>query len=104
MGAFFHRWRRILIVVVVVAIVATLALAASFLTLPVRESDKVEAARQLVAWIAENHSISGLGEYPDAKRMRQTKRFFVFCAFAPPELALSFFRSRTWSSYEQSAG
>ena len=89
MGAFFHRWRWILIVVVVVAIVATLAVAGSFLTSPVRQSDKSEAARQLVAWIAENHSVSGLDEYPDAKRMRQTKRFFVFCDFAPPEFALS---------------
>ena len=89
MGAFFPRWRWILIVVVVVAIVATVALAASFLTLPVRESDKVEAARQLVAWIVENHSVSGLAEYPDAKRMRQTKRLFVFCDFVPPELSLT---------------
>ena len=85
--AWLCRWRRVLLVV---ALVWLLAIATNFVTLPLRDSDKTEAAQNLIAWIVEGRSVPGFGEkYPDAQWMPKKKRFFVICDFIPPEVSLS---------------
>jgi hypothetical protein len=72
------------------ALVVVLAFASIFVTLPLRDSDKADAARELVAWIVEGRDVPGFGEaYPDAQWMPKRKRFFVICDFIPPEVSLS---------------
>jgi len=66
------------------------AFSANFLALPLRDSDKADAARSLVAWIVEGRSVPGFREtYPDARWMPGEKRFFVICDFLPPEMSVS---------------
>ncbi len=86
-GARLRRWRWILLAV---GLVILLAGASFFVTLPLRGSDKADAARDLVAWIVEGRSLPGFGDaYPDAEWMPERKRFFVICEFIPPEVSLS---------------
>ena len=87
LGARVRRWRWILTVAVALAV---LIVASFFVTLPLREGDKTDAARSLVAWIVEARSVPGFGEaYPDAQWMPKRKRFFVVCDFLPAGVALS---------------
>jgi len=82
-----RRWRWPLLAAgaVVLAVVGV-----SFLSLPLRDSDKVEAAQGLVAWIVEGRPVPGFGEeYRGAQWMPERKRFFVICGFLPAEVPLS---------------
>ena len=82
-----RRWRWILLIV---PFVFLLIIAANYAALPLRDSDKGEAARILVAWIVEGRSVPGFREpYPDAQWMPKRKRFFVVCDFIPAEVSLS---------------
>jgi hypothetical protein len=81
------RWRWLLLGAALVILVAA---GVSFVTLPLQDSDKAEAAEALVAWIVEGRSVPGFGEpYPDAQHMPACKRFFVICDFVPAEVPLS---------------
>jgi len=82
---FTRRWQWILLGA---ALAALLAIGAAFLPVSVRESDKTDAARYLVAWIVEGRSVPGSG-IPNARWLRHTERFFVQCDFLPPEISLS---------------
>jgi len=58
--------------------------------LEVRDSDDSEAARSIVAWIVESRRIPGFwGTYPDARWMRDQRRFFVVSEFLPQSVVLS---------------
>jgi hypothetical protein len=82
-----NRWRWALFATVVIIF---LGFVTFFLSLPLREIDKTQAARILVAWIVEGRSVPGFGEkYPDARHMPEMKRFFITCDFLPPEVPLS---------------
>jgi len=85
------RYRlRTLLIVVGLSPIALAALAPSFLTLPLRDSDKVDAARSLVAWFLENRPIPGSNaEFGDAKWMRDNKSFLVVCDFVPAGTRIS---------------
>jgi hypothetical protein len=84
------RLRRCRWIVLAGAAVLLLAVASTLARLPLHESDKVEAARCLVAWIVEGKSIPGYWDaYPDAQWMLQQKRFFLLCDFVAPEVSLS---------------
>jgi hypothetical protein len=75
--AWLHRWRWLLLAA---AILLLLAGASAFVTLPLRDGDKAQAARDLVAWIIDGRSVPGLDEnYPDAQSMPTRKQFFVIC-------------------------
>ena len=88
LGARFRRWRWRLLAAV--AVVVLLAIASFFVTLPLREADKENAARDLVAWIVVGRSVPGFGEsYPDAKHMPKMQRFFVVCDFLPAGVSVS---------------
>lgn len=80
------EWLLLLGVVLILA-----AFAASFASLPMRESDKTKAAKTLVAWIVQGKRIHGFEEaYPDAELMQsRRRRFLVTCDFAPSEVRLS---------------
>ncbi len=84
-----YRLRTLLIGVTLIGI-ALACSSVSFLTLPLRETDKTEAARHLVTWIVDSKPIPGFGElYPDNKWMPGQKRFFVICDFVPADVKLS---------------
>jgi hypothetical protein len=85
-GALLRRRSWLLLVVVF----AALLVGSFFVPLPVREADKADAARNLVAWIVEGRSVPGFGEsYPDARWMPKKKRIFVVCDFLPAGVSLS---------------
>jgi len=87
LGTRLRRWHWVL---VVTAAFAALVIASFFVPLPLREADKIDAARSLVAWIVESRSVPGFGEpYPDARWMTRGKRFFVACDFVPAGVSLS---------------
>jgi hypothetical protein len=74
----------------VAGVFTVLIIASLFATLPLRESDKTEAARNLVAWIVAGRTVPGFAEpYPDAQSMPKRKRFFVVCDFLPAGVSLS---------------
>src|SRR5262245_38385567 len=82
-----YRWRWFLLAA---AVLLLLAIASTFVTLPLRDSDKAKAAQNLVAWIVEGRSVPGFGEeYPDAQWMPEKKKFFVICDFLPADVLLS---------------
>src|SRR5258708_9966356 len=86
-GARSRRWRWYLLAAVVIVL---LVIASFFVTLPLRETDKTDAARSLVVWIVEGRLVPGFGEnYPDAQHMPKRKRFFVVCDFLPAGVAVS---------------
>jgi hypothetical protein len=71
-------------------VLLVVAMTSLVVPLPLRESDKAEAARDLVAWIVEGRPVPGFGEpYPDAQWMPRMKRFFVVCDFLPAGVSLS---------------
>ena len=81
---------RTLLIVMTIGPVVLAVLSANFLALPLRESDKVEAARQLVAWIVEEQTVPGFDEeYPDAKHVRNKTLFLLCCDFLPLDARLS---------------
>jgi hypothetical protein len=83
----FQRWRWAL---GAAALMALLAVGAALLPLPLRASDKAQAARDLVAWVVEGRQVPGFGEpYPDAQWMPDQERFFVVCDFVPSDVPLS---------------
>jgi len=87
LGARLRRWLWMLLGAVAFAL---LIVASFFVTLPLRDADKTDAARTLVAWIVEARAVPGFGEaYPDAQWMPKKKRFFVVCDFVPAEVSLS---------------
>jgi hypothetical protein len=63
-----------------------------FRSLPIRDSDKLDAARKLVALVVEGRAVPG---FEDAQHdaedyyRSKTKRFFITCEFIPPEVSLS---------------
>jgi len=72
------------------ALIILLAAGTSFLPLPLRDSDKAQAAEALVAWIVNGQSLPGFAEeYPDAQHMPKQKRFFIICDFVPSDVLLS---------------
>lgn len=82
-----YCWRRLLLSGTLVTL---LAIATIFVNLPLRDSDKTDVARDLVAWLVAGRSVPGFGEaYADAQSMPRQKRFFVICDFIPPEVSLS---------------
>lgn len=84
--ACLRRWRWALLTT---GIVILLAVASFYGTLPLRDSDKANATRHLVAWIVKARPVPGFGEvYPDSQWMPNTKRFFVICDLIPPEVSL----------------
>lgn len=85
-GRLLCRWRWLL-----PAGAFAMLLVGSFLVpLPIREADKADAARKLVAWIVEGRSVPGVREtYPDAQWMPKQNRFFVVCDFLPAGVSLS---------------
>jgi hypothetical protein len=85
------RYRlRTLIYAMLILQIAIAALSVNFLTLPLRESDKAEAASVLVAWIVEGRPVPGFVEmYPDAKWMPSKERIFVVCEFLPSSTFVS---------------
>jgi hypothetical protein len=86
-GGKCRRWRWYLLAAVVIVL---LIVASIFVTLPLRETDKMNVARNLVAWIVEGRSLSGFGEdYPDAQHMPKMKRFFVVCNYFPVGASVS---------------
>ncbi len=55
----------------------------------IRQTDKVEAVRQLVSWVVDNKPVAGFDEaYFDSKWMKDSKRFFLVCEFISPEISL----------------
>ena len=85
------RYRlRTLLILMAVGPIPLAALSANFLTLPLRESDKIDATRHLVAWIVENRPMPGFGEsYPDLKWKRYTEHFLVTCDYLSPDARVS---------------
>ncbi len=53
------------------------------------QQDKIEAARTIVAWIVEDKTVPGIGQYPDAKLMKNEKNFYLICEFLPQDVILS---------------
>jgi len=75
--------RRILLLV---GGAAAPVLAVAFLlpTCPLTDEDKIQAARDVVAWIAENKHLPGSREeYADAEQMASRNHFVVVCDFMP---------------------
>lgn len=84
-----YRLRTLMIILTVIAF-ALAASSANFLTLPLRDSDKEEAARSLVAWIVDGRRVPGFRRpCPDAKWMPTEKHFFVICDLLPLNARLS---------------
>ena len=85
------RYRlRTLLIAMLISQIAIAALSVNFLSLPLRESDSIEAARMLVAWIVDGQAVPGYGEsYPDANWMPAKKRFVVVCDDLPSSETLS---------------
>src|SRR3954470_7901346 len=85
------RYRlRTLLIVLALGPIPLAALSANFLLLPLRESDKVDATRNLVAWIVENRPMPGFGEaYSDPRWREDTNRFLVICDYLSPDARVS---------------
>jgi hypothetical protein len=86
----FLTSRRLVPWLIAGAGLASVATAVLLPTYSLTKEDKVQAARAVVAWIAEDRSLPGsFGTYPDAKRMTSRKRFFVACDFLPEGAPIS---------------
>jgi len=83
------RKKSILVIAVIIAVCAALV-GLWFVPLTLAREDDVRAASLITAWIVERRSLPGYWrEYPDAKSMVDTDRFYVACDFLPPEAVLS---------------
>jgi hypothetical protein len=81
---------RALMLVVAIVPIALAALSANFLTLPLRDSDRVQATEAVVHWIVEDRAIPGFSEsYPDSKFVIKKKRYFIVCDYLLPGLSVS---------------
>lgn len=81
---------RTLLIVMALGPIPLAALSANFLTLPLRESDKVDATRHLVAWIVENRPMPGFDEaYSNPRWLEDTKHFLVICDYLSPDAPVS---------------
>jgi hypothetical protein len=79
-----RRWRW----AVLLAAIPFVATAAVFVNLTVRDSDRVEAARDLVAWAVEGRPLPGYGN-GDVHGRNFRKRYLVTCDLIPLEVSLS---------------
>jgi len=62
----------------------------NFLTLPLRESDRIEATQTLMAWILEDRRVPGFDEpIVNGNVTRKKKSFDVVCNFVPTGTELS---------------
>jgi hypothetical protein len=83
------RLRTLLIVAGLLPILLAV-LSASFVTLPLRDSDKVDAARNLIALIVEDDRVPGFDEaVADGQWIRNRKSLVVACSFVPARTPLS---------------
>jgi hypothetical protein len=81
---------RTLLIVAWLLPVPIAMLSADFLTLPLWNSDKTEAARNLITWVVEDSPLPGSGEQAnDAHFFRDKKSFLVTCDFLPLDTRLS---------------
>lgn len=81
------RWRWLLAFVTLVVLLGT---ASFFIPLPLRDSDKEDAARYIVAFLVDDAPIPGFGErYGDAKWNPGMKHFFVSSDAIPEDVLLS---------------
>jgi hypothetical protein len=84
-----YRLRTLLIVAALLP-VPLAVLSANFLTLPLRDSDKVDVARSLIAWVVENRPVPGFDEpVADGQWIRNRKSLVVACDFVPASTHLS---------------
>jgi len=84
-----YRLRTLLIVAWLLP-VPIAVFSANFLTLPLRNSDKTEAARTLIDWVVKDIPLSGSRERAnDAHFFSDKKTFLVTCDFLPVDTRLS---------------
>ena len=84
-----YRLRTLLIVTGLLPIPLAV-LTANFLTLPMRDSDKVDAARDLIAWVVEDRPVPGFNEpVADGQWIRKRQSLIVYCGFVPSGTQLS---------------
>jgi hypothetical protein len=81
---------RTLLVVAGLLPIPLAVLSANFMTLPLRESDKAEAARNLIAWVVEDRPVPGFDEpVADGQWIRKRQSLVVACGFVPSGSRLS---------------
>lgn len=84
-----YRLRTLLILACLIP-VPIAVFSASFMTVPLRQSDKTDAAQRLIAWIVEEQPLPGFGEgAADAHWFRKKNSLLMACDFVPSNTQLS---------------
>ena len=81
--------QRLLLVIAAVC-VGLAVWSPDFMSLPLREMDKENAAKAMTAWLIEGGQITGFPDaYGDAKFVKNKKQLFLVCDFVSPDASLS---------------